>query len=63
MRKFLALALVALLALTMAVAVVGCAQQEQTATPESSPMSEPMMQDTSSMMADTMMSDTSSMQH
>ena len=62
MRKFLALALVALLALTMAFAVVGCAQQEQ-AAPESSPMSEPMMQDTSSLMSDTAMTDTSSMQH
>lgn len=64
MRKFVALALVALLALTMALAVAGCGgQQQESATPEASPMSE-MMQDTSSMMADTSaMADTSTMQH
>ena len=62
MRKFVALALVALLALTMALAVVGCGGQQESATPEASPMSE-SMQDTSSMADTSAMADTSSMQH
>ena len=64
MRKFVALALVALLAMTMALALMGCGgQQQESATPEASPMSEPTMQDTSSMADTSAMADTSSMKH
>lgn len=64
MRKFVALALVALLSLTMAIAVVGCGGQKEASTPEASPMSESgSMMDSSSMMPDTGMADTSKMKH
>jgi hypothetical protein len=53
MRKLLALALVALLSLTVVLAVVGCGQQATENVTQEAP--EPMMGDT---MADTMMSDT-----
>jgi hypothetical protein len=64
MRKFVALALLAVLALMLAFAVVGCGGQQQPAeqaTPEASPMSETPQE---GMMADTSaMADTSTMQH
>lgn len=60
MRKILALAMVALLALSVAFAIVGCGQksQETTTTDQSTmpPPETPM--DTSTMMPDTMVSDT-----
>jgi len=61
MRKFVALALVALLSLTMAIAVVGCGSKEQEASqPEASPMSESgSMMDSSAMMDTSAMADTS----
>jgi|KBSSwiStaDraftv2_1062776.scaffolds.fasta_scaffold133999_1 hypothetical protein len=64
MRKFVALALVALLSLTMAIAMVGCGGQQEASSPEASPMTgtESTM-DSSAMMPDTGMADTSSMQH
>ena len=64
MRKFVALALVALLSLTMALALVGCGNK-QGSEPEASPMASPetSMMDSSSMMPDTGMADTSSMHH
>jgi hypothetical protein len=64
MRKFVALALVALLSLTMAIAVVGCGGQKEASQPEASPMSgSESMMDSSSMQPDTGMADTSSMKH
>jgi hypothetical protein len=65
MRKFVALALVALLSLTMAIALVGCGGQQEASSPEASPMASgtEMSMDSSSMMPDTGMADTSSMQH
>ena len=64
MRKFVALALVALLSLTMAIAMVGCGGQQEASSPEASPKTgtESTM-DSSAMMPDTGMADTSSMQH
>jgi hypothetical protein len=65
MRKFVALALVALLSLTMAIALVSCGGQQEASSPEASPMgsgTESMM-DSSAMVPDTGMADTSSMQH
>jgi hypothetical protein len=64
MRKFVALALVALLSLTMAIAVVGCGGNQESQTPEASPMSttESSM-DSSSMMPDTGMAADTSMHH
>ena len=58
MRRLFALAVVALLALTVALAAVGCGKkaEETTSTPETTPSSEPMMSDT--MMSDTGMTDT-----
>ena len=63
MRKFVALALVALLSTALALAVVGCGgqQSQESATPEASPMSQ--MQDTSSMTADTSAMADTSMKH
>ena len=62
MRKFVALALVALLSLSLALAVVGCGNKSQeSATPEASPMT--MGQDTSSMMSDTSAMADTSMKH
>lgn len=60
MRKFFATTLVALVALTMVLAAVGCGQQsEQSSTTETTPATEmPATMDTSSMMADTSMADT-----
>lgn len=54
MRKFVALSMVALLALTMAVAVVGCGGGNQSST-EAPPATSSMPADTSSMMPDTSM--------
>jgi len=58
MRRLFALAVVALLAMTVVLAAVGCGQkaQETTSTPETTPSSETMMSDT--MMSDTGMTDT-----
>ena len=53
MRKFVALSMVALLALTMAVAVVGCSGGTQSTT--EAPPASTMPADTSSMMPDTSM--------
>ena len=62
MRKFVALALVALLSLSLALAIMGCGnKQQESATPEASPMSQ--MQDTSSMHADTSAMADTSMKH
>jgi hypothetical protein len=64
MRKFVALALVALLSLSLALAVVGCGnkQSSESATPEASPMT--MGSDTSSSMsADTSAIADTSMKH
>ncbi len=58
MRRLIALAMVALLALAMAISVVGCSapKEEPVATPtEMAPPAEPMMSD-STVMADTSMS-------
>jgi hypothetical protein len=55
MRKNFALALVALLALTLALAAVGCAKKkaEETATPAPVADTTSMTQDTTTMKADT----------
>jgi hypothetical protein len=55
MRKNLALAMVALLALTLALAAVGCAPKkaEETATPAPVADTTSMTQDTTTMTADT----------
>lgn len=51
MRKFFSLTLVAVLALTLALAVMGCAKKEETATPSSettpAPTTTPAAPDTS----------------
>lgn len=58
MRKFFATTLVALVALTMVLAAVGCGQKTETTTSESTPaMTQPT--DSSSMMAESTMTDTS----
>ena len=59
MRKLFALALVGLLATTVALAVMGCGNKAQESTPatsESAPSNETMMSDTT--MSDTSMADT-----
>ena len=63
MRKFVALALVALLSLSLALAIMGCGnKQQESATPEASPMT--MGSDTSSSMsADTSAMADTSMKH
>ena len=63
MRKFVALALVALLSLSLALAIMGCGnkQTQESATPEASPTT--MGQDTSSMMSDTSAMADTSMKH
>lgn len=58
MRKFFAMTLVALIALTMALAAVGCGQKTESTTSESTP-AQPSMTDSSSMMSDSSMADTS----
>lgn len=63
MRKFVALTLVALLSLTMAIALVGCGGQQEASSPEASPMTESAPMDSSAMMPDTGIVDTSTMQH
>jgi uncharacterized lipoprotein YehR (DUF1307 family) len=60
MRKYFALTVVALLALTFALTMVGCGQRETT-TEETTPPATEMPMDTS-MLGDTAMVDTS-MQH
>ncbi|HYM81784.1 MAG TPA: hypothetical protein VEY91_10305 [Candidatus Limnocylindria bacterium] len=60
MRKLFALLMVAFLALTMALAAVGCGQKTTSETTDIPPAEEPMMADT--MHADSMVSDTM-MQH
>lgn len=62
MRKLFALAMVALLALGLSFAVVGCGQQaqEETAAP---PATETMASPDTSMMMDTTMADTTTMSH
>ena len=58
MRKFFATTLVALVALTMVLAAVGCGQKTETTTSESThAMTQPT--DSSSMMAESTMTDTS----
>lgn len=60
MRKFFAMTLVALVALTMVLAAVGCGQKTESTTSESTPaMGQPSMTDSSTMMSDTSMADTS----
>ena len=57
-RKFFALILVALLAMTVALAAVGCGQKtEETSTTET-PVPETTMPDTTNMMVDTTVMDT-----
>jgi len=56
MRKYFATTLVALVALTMVLAVVGCGEKKETTTSESTPSMAPS--DTSSMMSDSAMADT-----
>lgn len=60
MRKILALAMVALLAMTVAFAAVGCGQKTDTSTTETTTPSSETPMDTSMMMPDTsaMLSDT-----
>jgi hypothetical protein len=53
MRKILALAMVALLAMTFALAVVGCGQKAQESTTETTMPPPDAMIDTSGMMPDT----------
>jgi hypothetical protein len=61
MRKYFALTVVALLALTVALAAVGCGQKAEEAAPTTeAPTSEPMMSDT--MMSDSAMMDTTTHQ-
>ena len=64
MRKFFALAMMALLALTIAFAAVGCGQKtdESSTTTETTPPVETSMPDTGAMMGDTTVMDTT-MQH
>jgi hypothetical protein len=62
MRKILALAMVALLALTVALAAVGCGKKTQESTQEMTPPPE-TAPDTSMMMPDTSMTPDTSMQH
>lgn len=59
MRKFFAMTLVALIALTMVLAAVGCGQKTESTTSESTPATQPSSMDSSSMMSDTSMADTS----
>jgi hypothetical protein len=61
MRKFFALTLVALVALTMVLAAVGCGQKTESTTSESTPATQPSTMDSSSMggMAESTMTDTS----
>ena len=68
MRKNFALALVALLSLTMALAAVSCAPKaaEETpaaTTPETMPPADNMMVDSTMMDSTGMMADTTTMQH
>lgn len=59
MRKFFAMTLVALVALTMLLAAVGCGQKTDTTTTETTPATEmPAPMDTSSMMDSTAMDTT-----
>ena len=58
MRKLFASTLVALVALTMVLAAVGCGKKSEQTTTETTPPMEAPMTDTSSMMADTSMADT-----
>lgn len=56
MRKMLALATMALLALTMAIAAVGCGQKaDETTTTDTTPPIETSMPDTGAMMDTTVM--------
>jgi len=57
MRKYLALTMVALLALTMALAAVGCGQKKEETTETTPPAEQSMSSDTS--MAESTMTDTS----
>ena len=66
MRKIFALAMVALLALTVALAAVGCGQKAEetgSTTTETTPPMESTPMDTTMMDTTNMLSDTSSMQH
>ena len=60
MRKFFALTLVALVALTMVLAAVGCGQKTESTTSESSTPATSSMSDSSTMggMAESTMTDT-----
>jgi hypothetical protein len=63
MRKLIAFALVALLAATFALAIVGCAQQQPAEqAPAETPMEDHSMADTS-MASDSMMADTTGGAH
>lgn len=60
MRKFFATTLVALMALTMVLAAVGCGKKTETSTSESTPaMGQPSTTDSSAMMSESTMTDTS----
>ena len=63
MRKNFALAMVALLALTMALAAVGCGQKTVEETPATTTTPPENVMSSDSTMMDSMMTDTSSMQH
>ena len=60
MRKMLALAMMALLALTIAFALLGCGKksEDETSTTETTPPVETSMPDTGAMMGDTTVMDT-----
>jgi hypothetical protein len=58
MRKYLALTMVALLALTMALAAVGCGQKKEETTETTTPPAEQTMSSDTSMMAESTMTDT-----
>ena len=63
MRKILALVMIALLAMTIALAVIGCGQKKEEATETTPPPGAETSMDTTSMMSDTSMNADTSMSH
>jgi hypothetical protein len=63
MRKNFALAMIAMLSLTIALAAVGCGQKKEETTETTPPVETSTMTDTTTMMSDTSMMADTSMHH